>query len=183
MGKCGLYLGQQELGALHWETDGGKMRLSASCPCEMGLIYRVVIQTDRGLHRLGVMLPEKDQFLLRRELPAGEEPRRAFIDRSLPGEEHLPGLPLAFSAFSPAWEEDGLLMACTSAGGELKSADWMDVRYFLFPLELGKRCVYAPFLCITTLLEWKDVQYGIFCKEEGRYLPLSDRLRWDGMGS
>ena len=74
-------------------------------------------------------------------------------------------------------------MACTSAGGELKSADWMDVRYFLFPLELGKRCVYAPFLCITTLLEWKDVQYGIFCKEEGRYLPLSDRLRWDGMVS
>ena len=129
MGKCGLYLGQQELGALHWETDGGKMRLSASCPCKMGLIYRVVIQTDRGLHRLGVMLPEKDQFLLRRELPAGEEPRRAFIDRTLPGEEHLPGLPLAFSAFLPAWEGEGLLTACTSAGGELKSADWLDVRY------------------------------------------------------
>ena len=82
MGKCGLYLGQQELGALHWETDGGKMRLFASCPCEMGLIYRVVIQTDRGLRRLGVMLPEKDQFLLRRELPAGEEPRRAFIEQN-----------------------------------------------------------------------------------------------------
>ena len=48
MGVCGLYLGRREIGRLHWEQEGGRLRLQASCPCEPGWIYRVVMITDKG---------------------------------------------------------------------------------------------------------------------------------------
>ncbi len=176
MGECGLYLGQRKLGCLAWEPAGRQQRLLASCPSEMGLIYRVVLQTDQGLRHLGVMLPENDRFLLRREIPAGEAPVRAFIDRTLPGEAHLPGLPLALSAFSPV-EEDEI----ANAAGALQSACWMDMEYFLFPLRLGTPCALASFLCITTLVEAEGESYGVFCRKGEDFLPLpqpeTDTLR------
>ena len=101
MGTCGLYLGRREVGRLHWEPAGSRLRLRASCPCEPGWIYRVVVHTDHGEHRLGVMLPEAERFTLSRDIPAGEVPHHALIDRTLPGEAHLPGLPLAFPLFPP----------------------------------------------------------------------------------
>ncbi len=164
MGACGLYLGDRQVGTALWEQTGSRAWLQASCPGEPGWIYRLVLQTDRGEHCLGVMLPEKDRFSLRRAFPAGEVPHRALIDRTLPGESHLPELPLALSAFVPG--EEGLL-----------SALWDDTRYLLFPLEIGGRCEPASFLCLTTPLTWEGKTYGVFCQKDGQYLPLSDRLR------
>lgn len=171
MGACGLYLGQCEIGRLFWEQHDQRLRLQASCPGEPGWIYRVVLMTEKGEHRLGVMLPEGDLFTLDREIPAGEVPRSAMIDRTLPGEEHLPGLPLAFSAFSPTGEMPGFSEAGVCA------ADWLDTRYFLFPLELGKACGLAHYLCLTTALYHDGREYGVFCKKEDICLPLSDNLR------
>ena len=171
MGTCGLYLGRREVGLLHWEMDGSRLRLQASCPSEPGRIYRVVVYTEKQAHRLGVMLPEGDHFTLRRDIPAGEVPQRALIDRTLPGEAHLPGLPLAFSAFSPWKEADG------APGPGASFADWMDVRYVLFPLEREKPCDRAPYLCLTTVLVHEGREYGVFCQKNDVYLPLSDSLR------
>ena len=137
MGVCGLYLGRREVGTVSWEQIRHGLVVQAWCPCEMGLLYRIVLQTDGGLRPLGVMLPEKELFTLRREIPAGEVPHRAFIDRMLPGEKHLPGLPLAFSAFTPG--EDGLLHGI-----------WMDMEYLLFPLRIGQCCDSAHLLCLAT---------------------------------
>ena len=171
MGACGLYLGRREVGRLHWEPAGSRLRLRASCPCEPGWIYRVVVHTDHGEHRLGVMLPEAERFTLSRDIPAGEVPHHALIDRTLPGEAHLPGLPLAFSAFLPWAEADG------APGPGASCADWMDVRYVLFPLEREKPCALAHYLCLTTLLIHEGREYGVFCQKEGAYLPISDSLR------
>lgn len=163
MGECGLYLGRQERGRLTWEGQTGKLRLRAACSSEEGLIYRVVLQTDGGIHRLGVMLPEGEQFLLCRDFPAGEAPLRAFIDRTLPGEAHLPGLPLARSAFSPAGED---------FPPELLAAWWMDEEYFLFPFKLGEACPLISFLCLSTMIEGPEESYGVFCRKKGAFCPL-----------
>lgn len=171
MGACALYLGRREVGRLIWERCGERLQLRAACPIEPGWIYRVVLLTDKGEHRLGVMLPEGERFTLNREIPAGEVPHSALIDRTLPGEGHLPGLPLAFSAFSPTGEAPGFSEAGVCA------ADWMDTRYFLLRLELGKACILAHYLCLTTVLTHEGREYGIFCKKEDTYFPLSDNLR------
>ncbi len=171
MGTCGLYLGRREVGLLHWEEHGDRLQLQASCPCELGQIYRVVLYTDQAAHRLGVMLPEGDRFMLRREIPAGQVPQRALIDRTLPGEAHLPGLPLAFSAFSPWAEVDG------APGPGVSCADWLGIRYVLFPMEQDKPCALAHYLCLTTVLTYAGREYGVFCQKNDTYLPLSDSLR------
>ena len=106
MEECGLYLGRQEVGRLRWERRQSRLWLEAICPYVPEQIYRLVVETETGLRPLGVMLPENGLFVLRREIPAGEAPLRAVLDRSRPGESHLPGLPLAASAFSPAAEEE-----------------------------------------------------------------------------
>lgn len=173
MGTCGLYLGRREVGLLHWEEHSDRLQLQASCPCELGQIYRVVLYTDQATHRLGVMLPEGDRFMLRREIPAGQVPQRALIDRTLPGEAHLPGLPLAFSAFVPWPEADG------APGPGVCCADWMDIRYVLFPLEYGKPCALTSYLCLTTVVGHEGREYGVFCQKDQVYLPISDRLRSD----
>ncbi len=175
MGTCGLYLGRREVGRFRWTQVGDRIMTECSCPFEAGMIYRVVLQTDGGLHRLGVMLPEDQNFTLRRELPAGSLPQRAHVDRTMPGEAHLPGLPLAFSAFVQDKEEEDML-GCT-LGGQLLCGDWMNVRYLLFPLSPGDSCCVPQLLCIADLLEHEGKQYGLVCKHDGQYLPLSDMLR------
>ena len=82
MGACGLKLGRREVGRLHWEETGSCLRLRASCPCEPGWIYRVVVDTETEEHRLGVMLPEAERFTLSRDITAGEVPLCALIDRT-----------------------------------------------------------------------------------------------------
>lgn len=171
MGVCGLYLGRREIGRLHWEQEGGRLRLQASCPCEPGWIYRVVMITDKGELRLGVMLPEAERFMLSRDIPAGQVPYRALIDRTLPGEAHLPGLPLAFSAFIPWTEADG------APGPGVCCADWQDVRYVLYPMEYGKPCALTSYLCLTTVVTHEGREYGVFCQKDQVYLPISDSLR------
>lgn len=171
MGACGLYLGRREVGRLHWEEAGSCLRLRASCPCEPGWIYRVVVYTETEEHRLGVMLPEAERFTLSRDIPAGEVPLCALIDRTLPGEAHLPGLPLAFSAFLPWTEADG------APGPGVSCADWRDTRYVLFPLDRQEPCPLAPYLCLTTVVFHQGREYGVFCQKNDRFLPLSDSLR------
>ena len=139
------------------------------------MIYRVILQTDGGVHHLGVMLPEDQNFVLRRELPAGSIPHAAFVDRTLPGEAHLPGLPLAFSVFA-ADEAEERALGCP-VRGQLLCGDWMDTRYLLFPIQPGKACCAASLLCITTPLEYGDLLYGVACRRAHDYLPLSDMLR------
>ncbi len=173
MDACGLYLGEKEIGRLTWTQTDGKLRLRGVCPAEPGLIYRLHVQTERGERRLGVMLPEEGRFVLSREIPAGEVPLSACIDRTLPGEEHLPGLPLALSAFSQI-REDTLPADC---GERVKAAVWKDTRYLLFPLVFGTSCPQAPWLCITTVIDHQGRFYGVFCEKQGQFLPLSDRLR------
>lgn len=134
------------------------------------MIYRVVLQTEQGLHRLGVMLPEDQRFTLRRELPAGILPQSAHVDRTMPGEGHLPGLPLAFSAFFPDPEESERL-GCGRESG-LLWGDWMDTRYLLFPLEPGGGCPAAQLLCISQVLTCGDRAYGLVCQRYGQYLPF-----------
>jgi len=175
MGTCGLYLGRREVGELAWHGQNGRLTAVCSCPFEAGMIYRVVLQTDRGVHRLGVMLPEDQRFTLRRELPAGMLPQSAHVDRTMPGEAHLPGLPLAFSAFSKDEEEEEAL-ECT-VKGQLLRGDWMDARFLLFPLPLGGQCCAPQLLCIATLLELEGRPYGLVCRRDRRYLPLSDMVR------
>ncbi len=177
MGVCGVYLGSREIGRATWQQTGSRLRLQADCPGAPGWIYRLVLQTDRGAHRLGVMLPENDRFVLTREIPAEALPQRALIDRTLPGEAHLPGLPLAFSAFSQAREEETLLAACASDESGLRSAVWDDTTYLLYPIRFGDICPMAPFFCLTEILSVQENTYGIFCRKAGQYLPLSDRLR------
>lgn len=183
MEECGLYLGRQEVGRLRWERRQSRLWLEASCPYVPEQIYRLVVETETGLRPLGVMLPENGLFVLRREIPAGETPLRAVLDRSRPGESHLPGLPLAASAFSPAAEEEPLLLACARAGA-LESADFLDTHYVRFPLELGGACPFAPYFCLTEVLETDAGCWGVFCRKgEGDYQPLfprsaeKDRLR------
>ncbi len=179
MGTCGLYLGRREVGKLRWTQKDDRLAVVCSCPYEAGMIYRVVLQTDEGLHRLGVMLPEDQNFTLRRELPAGCLPHAAFVDRTLPGEAHLPGLPLAFSAFERDETEERALQYAENSN--LLCGDWMDVRYLLFPLVPGGACCGAVYFCITTPVMHEDVLYGLVCKSKDRYVPLSDILRRDDM--
>lgn len=146
-----------------------------SCPFEEGLIYRVVLQTDRGLHRLGVMLPEGQRFTLCRELPAGTLPQSAYIDRTLPEERHLPGLPLAFSSFERDERENDALGCAPNS--PLLCGDWMEERYLLLPLPPEGQCCAPQLLCVATLLEYEGRAYGLVRKQGGRYLPPTDRLR------
>lgn len=179
MEECGLYLGRQRVGVLRWEQRQERLWLEAKCPGAPEWIYRLVVQTEEQVHRLGVMLPEKDTFVLRRELPAGQVPLCAAIDRSRPGESHLPGLPLAASAFCPAAEEGRRLSA--EEGTELRCADLLHMRYLLFPLRLGGPCSLAHYFCLTTAIEGPEGLCGVFCKPEGAdYCPLpteTDTLR------
>ena len=161
MEECGLYLGRQEVGRLRWERRQSRLWLEASCPYVPEQIYRLVVETETGLRPLGVMLPENGLFVLRR----------------------LPGLPLAASAFSPAAEEEPLLLACARAGA-LESADFLDTHYVRFPLELGGACPFAPYFCLAEVLETDAGCWGVFCRKgEGDYQPLfprsaeKDRLR------
>lgn len=179
MEACGLYLGRREVGRVHWTQNGGRLTVECRCPYEAGMIYRVVLQTDGDVHRLGVMLPEDQNFVLRRELPAGSMPHAAFVDRTLPGEAHLPGLPLAFSAFVEDREE-GRSLGCVP-DGRLLCGDWMAVRFLLFPLPPGGACCAASLLCITTPVAHNGVLYGVVCRRGERYLPLSDTIRRDGV--
>ena len=175
METCGLYLGRQEVGRVHWTQTGSRLTVDCRCPYETGMIYRVILQTEGAMHRLGVMLPEDQNFVLRRELPAGSMPHAAFVDRTLPGEAHLPGLPLAFSAFVEDKAEGRGLRDVPD--GALLCGDWIDTRYLLFPLPPGGACCAASMFCITTPVAHNGMWYGVVCRQGERYLPLSDRIR------
>ena len=175
METCGLYLGRREVGRVHWTSTGDRLTVVCSCPYEAGMIYRVILQTDGALHRLGVMLPEDQNFVLRRELPAGSMPHAAFVDRTLPGEAHLPGLPLAFSAFEQDTSEENVL-ECAVAG-TLLCGDWIHTRYLLFPLMPGESCCVASLLCIATPLLYNGALYGVICRQGTQYRTISDTLR------
>ena len=159
METCGLYYGDQEYGKVSWYATETELVVEAKCPCELGMIYRVLLQTENTLIPLGVMLPKGQKFSIRKVILCKETPLCAFIDRTLPGEQHLPGLPVALSAFS-------------EVGKGLLQAQWMDVQYFLFLLEPGKSCSAAMFLSIATPMIWENKCYGLFCKRNGEYQPV-----------
>ncbi len=169
MNGCDLYLGEKQIGRATWRQVGDRCLLQAECPCEPGWIYRLVLKTEQGEQRLGVMLPKGERFVLCREMAAGQVPLTAYVDRTLPGETHLPGLPLALSAFQPDKEE-------AFCGAELTSAVWMEVKYLLYPLSIGQACAYASCFCLTSVLTDNEQTYGVFCKKDGQYLPLSDKF-------
>ena len=163
MEHCSLFFGDQEFGTISWTQTQSGLHLEARCGGELGMIYRAVLQTEDGFLPLGVMLPSESEFVLKKELPGEKIPICAHIDRTLPGERHLPGLPVAMSAFAQ------------SAQG-LFTAYWAGVQYLLIPLEHGKACSAPQFLSIAAPLEYQKNCYGLFCQKNGRYLPYSDSL-------
>lgn len=174
MGECGLYLGKRRIGMVRWEEKDGIMRLEASCPIEEGMIYRVFLKREDALIPLGVMLPERDRFLLHKEIPAGKVPQLAAIDRARPGEAHLPGLPLALSAFSEMdAEEAKALQADTDCDLPL-CAFWLGESYLLYPFRPGKACAMAPYFCLTRLIRTEQGIYGVFCQKEGSFCALPE---------
>lgn len=161
MDSCNLFLGRDRVGELCWEQGRDRTKLFGSCPLEEGWIYRVAIKMESRTEALGVMLPENGRFVIRREILSLEKPQIAFIDRSRPGEAHLPGLPLAFSAFSVDREIPGLL-----------SADWMDERFFLYLWQPGTACDCSPFFCLSRIIEAGGRLYGAFRKAKGIFQPI-----------
>ena len=136
------------------------------------MIYRVILFTESGMHRLGVMLPEGDTFRLRRIDTAELLPHYALVDRTLPGEAHLPGLPLALSAFSR--EE---LPETLPVRSRLLAAWWDQLCYLMYPFDPGKSCESASFFSISTVIPYAGEYYGVFCWKNGQCIPLTDRLR------
>jgi len=140
------------------------------------MIYRVILCTESGWHRLGVMLPEDGIFRLNRVFPAEHLPHRALIDRTLPEEAHLPELPLALSAFC---RED--LPEDLPETHSLAAAWWDETCYLLYPFSFGADCQAASWLSISTVISDSRGSWGVFCFREGRYLPLKDILRRSAM--
>lgn len=172
MEECGLYLGRHKAGVLRWESRRDLLWLEAECPYAPEWIYRLMVETKSRVYPLGVMLPEGERFVLRREIPAGEVPLRAAVDRSRPGESHLPGLPLASSAFEDATIDVKALGFPENTA--LQSADLLDMQYFRFPLKFGKACPMASYFCLTTVLSVEGECYGFFCRKgDGDYQPIS----------
>ena len=168
MEACGCYLGKQQIGTVHWKREGRQLTLQVRCPFEDGFIYRAMMYTGLDMIPLGVMLPQQGQFVLEKQLFLQTVPVSVHIDRTLPGEYHLPGLPLALSAFLKG--EDGLLRG-----------SWLDTEFLLFPLQAGAECPWAHLLCLASAIEREGRQYAVLCTEKGDCIPLSDMLRKDGM--
>lgn len=186
MGECGLYLGRERIGTLCWAHAGETTAVFAACPMETGRIYRVLLLCENGEIPLGVMLPEAGRFVLKKELPRAVVPRRAFVDRSLPGEGHLPHLPLAFSAFRPA-EAGELCLSAADENSGLLCADWIDRRYFLAPFRPGEESLFAPYFSLSVLVEGETGGFLAFCKKDEICQPVfsdpsaeTDRLRASG---
>ena len=164
MEVCGCYLGKRQIGTVHWRRERQQLTVQVRCPFEEGFIYRVLLDTGTDMVPLGVMLPRRGQFMLEKQLYLPVTPVNAHIDRTLPGEGHLPGLPLAWSAFSQA--ENGLLRG-----------SWRDVELLLFAMDTGAQCPWAHLLCLASILEHDGRQYAVLCTKGDRYAPLSDMLR------
>ena len=163
MERCSCYLGAKQIGEMQWKRESQQLMVEVQCPFETGYIYRAILDCQAGELPLGVMLPEHGQFVLRRQMTAVIQPKAVYIDRTLPGEEHLPGLPVAWSAF---------------AGDEHRfSAIWKDTEYILLPLQSGEDHACGHLLCLTTPLEYQGALYGVLCRREGQYTAVSDILR------
>ena len=163
MERCGCYLGGKQIGEMQWKKDGQQLMTEMQCPFEAGYIYRAILEHQAGELPLGVMLPEHGQFVLRRQIATTIQPKAVYIDRTLPGEEHLPGLPVAWSAF--AGDEHSI------------SAIWKDIEYIIIPLQADKDHACGHLLCLATPLEHQGALYGILCRQEGKYTAVSDSLR------
>lgn len=164
MEVCDCYLGRQKIGAVHWQNDGPRLTVQVSCPFEEGVLYRALLYTGLDMIPLGVMLPRQGQFVLQKQLYLQAKPVSVHIDRTLPGECHLQGLPLGLSAFIQ--DEDGLMHGC-----------WLNTELLLFPLQTGESCLWAHLLCLASIVEQEGKLYAVLCAKEDRYVPLSDMLR------
>ncbi|MBR5390428.1 MAG: hypothetical protein IK141_03885 [Clostridia bacterium] len=174
MEECGLYLGKNEIGRLRWSRSGETTTLFAACPVEKGRIYRVVLLCEGEQLPLGVMLPDGGKFVLKKTLPRTVVPQRALVDRSLPGEGHLPGLPLAYSAFQQA-EAKGLKVPEAAAKG-LLCADWIDRRYYLAPFCPGEESAFASYFSLSVLIEGETGGFLAFCEKDGNFEPVFSKL-------
>ncbi len=181
MGQVLLYLGKDPVGTVRWQTCEGGLSLEARCPFSPNRIYRLLLCTEQGTQKLGVMLPEGPEFLLKKVLPEPAVPICGLIDCTLPGEPHLPGLPLALSAFVPVDDRELEELACPQGRETLYGAWWRDLRLYLFPLDSETVSPMAPFFCLTTLLRQNGRDYGVFCRKDGRCVPLSDTLFTDAV--
>ncbi len=168
MEVCDCYLGRRKIGTVHWQNDGQRLTVQVSCPFEDGVLYRALLYTGFDMIPLGVMLPRQGRFVLQKQLHLQAKPVSVHIDRTLPGEKHLPGLPLALSAFSR--DADGLFRG-----------SWLDTELLLFSLQTGAECPWAHLLCLASEVEQEGRQYAVLCTKNDRCIPLSDMLRNGGM--
>ena len=158
MEHCALILGKTAVGELSWTREGSLMALRARCPAETGWIYRVVICRGAETLPLGVMLPREGSFVLEKRLRAALPPESAFVDRTRPGESHLPGLPVALSAFSPE-------------KGGVRRAWWREEEYALCPLVWGGECPLAACFSVLRPVETAEGWYALLTLRDGQPLP------------
>ena len=169
-----MFLGEERIGRVQWWETGGKTVIHASCPLERDRIYRLVLRTDDGETRLGVMLPRDQTFLLQKVISSAVVPRRGLVDRTLPGEEHIPGAPLAFSAFAPA--ETGLMQRIRWNGkaDDLRSAVWDGTVYLLCPFAYAEECGLAHLLFLARPVREKGSLFAMIPLPDS---PEEDRFR------
>lgn len=188
MKGCKLLLNGKEVGQVRWEEAKTGATLWASCPFEEGYIYRVSVKGEGGLSLpVGVMMPEGERFTLKKKLALGisqplmREPEHTFtgvIARNRPGEVNTPPLPFSFSELKEYGEEnlktgDRLLQYCMQKS-RVKYGAHEGVRYIVFPLDIGGECNMAPFLTITTVMEYEGAFYGVLCMDQaGVISPLA----------
>ena len=80
------------------------------------------------------------------------------MDRTRPGESHLPGLPVALSAFSPE-------------KGGVRRAWWREEEYALCPLVWGGECPLAACFSVLRPVETAEGWYALLTLRDGQPLP------------
>ena len=177
MGHCNLMLGDRAVGEVKWSFRGSEITVVASCPFEPTYIYRVELYAGDAVIPLGVMLPEKAQFIVKKQL-RGPGPLSFFqnevqarILRALPGEQPVQALPFMFSCLHPVGRQswnDPLLQACLRECGEVLTAAQGDLQYIVVPYELGSECPFTALLCLCTYFEHQGKGYVAFvCDPDG----------------
>ena len=146
----------------------GRAEIRGDClyaECEM---QDYIIRLYDGAENLGVMVPERGQFILRREnfrLKSG-----LFLIRSLPGDSPRPPLffPLSHGEARPdlSFSEDKFLKKCLENTPELYGAYFGEDRYYYFPAPRGE-CAMAPFLFALTPVPAPDGVFYSFLLRRG----------------
>lgn len=175
MGECELKVAGGPPGRAWWRRQGEGWLFGAQCREQPGMVYRVLLETRRGGHVLGVMMPEGGLFRLEKKLPTSlvrqlgpelAEIQGASVIAARPGEYRGETGPLPFppEAFQPWRQGEGPL--CPLLEPELEEAQalvrrWGREYYLAAPLEPGRPFGLACVFCLAEPLEIGGRPYGV----------------------